>query len=408
MENQPLYDLLLKGGRVIDPANNLDGRADVAIRDSKVALVAPDIARSHAGETVDVSGLIVTPGLIDIHMHAYHTRLPDSISVMPDFHSFRSGVTTVVDTGSSGASQFRHFKETVIDQAKTRVLAFINIVKSGMIGPFEHDLAEMDVELAAATVADNPNDCVGIKTAHYWTRLPFDSEHPPWAAVERAVQAGVLCNKPAMMDFWPRPERPYDELLLQKLRPGDIHTHVYAQQFPLQDENRRPRAFLAEARKRGIIFDVGHGSASFWYRQAIPCIDHGFGPDSISTDLHTGNVNGFVFDMLTTVSKFLNMGLSLQEVIYRSTVTPAREICRPELGTLSVGAEADVAVLKLQEGEFPLIDCGKARLNGTKKLECVMTLRAGRIVYNPQGLNLPEWTDAPPEYWTIQQSPTAP
>ncbi|HLK55204.1 MAG TPA: amidohydrolase/deacetylase family metallohydrolase [Chthonomonadaceae bacterium] len=408
MQQQPPYDLLLQGGHVIDPANNLDGPADIALKQGRIAQVASNIAPHLAETVVDVRGLVVTPGLIDIHMHAYYTREPEGIGVMPDFHSFRSGVTTVVDTGTAGANHFLHFKRTVIDLAKTRVLAYINIVRSGMIGPFEQDIREMDPELAASIVLANPETCVGIKTAHYWTRLPFDAEHPPWAAVERAVQAGELCNKPVMVDFWPRPERPYEDLVLKKMRPGDIHTHVYAQQFPLLDENRKPRPFLAEARKRGIIFDVGHGAASFWYRQALPAIEGGFGPDSISTDLHTGNVNGPVVDMLTTMSKFLHMGLPLQEVIYRSTVTPAREIGRPELGTLSVGAEADVAVLQLCEGEFPLVDCGKAKLIGTRRLECRMTLRAGRIVYNPDGLALPEWTDAPAEYWTIRQSATAP
>ncbi|HLK57067.1 MAG TPA: amidohydrolase/deacetylase family metallohydrolase [Chthonomonadaceae bacterium] len=401
MQNRCSYDLLLKGGHVLDPANNLDGPADVALKEGKIAWVAPDIDPSLAAAVAEVTGLLVVPGLIDIHAHAYYTREPEGLGVMPDFHSFRSGVTTMVDTGTAGANHFLHFKRTVIDRAKTRVLAFVNIVRSGMTGPFEQDIREMDPELAAATVLAYPDICVGIKTAHYWTHKPIDADHPPWAAVEQAVNAGNLCHKPVMVDFWPRPERPYEELVLQKMRPGDIHTHVYAQQFPLLDENQRPRDFLAEARKRGIIFDVGHGAASFWFRQAVPAIAHGFGPDSISTDLHTGNVNGPVLDMLTTMSKFLNMGLSLQEVLYRSTVTPAREIGRPELGTLSVGAEADVAVLQLREGVFPFVDCGKATLIGSRALECRMTLRAGQIVYNPDGRTLPPWPDAPPQYWEV-------
>lgn len=401
MQTHPPCDLLLKGGHVLDPANRLDGPADVAIRGDRIVTVAPDIAPDSAEKVADVTGLFVVPGLLDIHMHAYHTREPEGLGVMPDFHAFRSGVTTVVDTGTAGAKHFLHFKRTAIDLAKTRVLAFINIVKSGMVGPFEHDLAEMDAELAASIVLAYPDICVGIKTAHYWPKQPIDAAHPPWAAVERAVEAGNLCRKPVMVDFWPRPERPYEELVLEKMRPGDIHTHVYAQQFPLLDEQTRPRAFLAEARKRGIIFDVGHGAASFWFRQAVPCLDQGFGPDSLSTDLHVHNVNGPVFDMLTTMSKFLSMGMSLPEVIYRSTVTPAREIGRPELGTLSPGAEADVAVLKLTEGDFSFVDCGKARLRGTRQLECRLTLRAGKIVYNPTGLTLPEWRDAPADYWIL-------
>jgi len=408
MQNRPQYELLIKAGRVIDPANNLDGRADVAVQNGRIAAVSPDIDPSDAETVIDANGLLVTPGLIDIHMHAYFTREPETISVMPDFHSFRSGVTTVVDTGTAGAKHFLHFKRTVMDTAKTRVLAFVNIVKSGMVGSFEQDVDEMDSELAASIVLAYPEQCVGIKTAHYWTRLPFDKAHAPWTAVDRAIEAGRLCNKPVMFDFWPRPERTYEELVLEKARPGDIHTHVYAQQFPLLDEDRKPRPFLFEARKRGVIFDVGHGSASFWYRQCAPCMENGFGPDSLSTDLHTGNVNGNVFDMITTMSKFVNMGMPLHEVIYRSTVTPAREIGRPELGTLSVGAEADIAVLNRNLGAFPLIDCGKGKIVGNERLECRMTLRAGKIVYNPYGMSLPAWQDAPPDYWQIQQSPTAP
>ncbi len=400
---QPDYDLLLKGGRVIDPANRRDGLADVAIKGDRIAQVAPDIPPQSAAVIADVTGHYVTPGLIDIHMHAYHTREPEGLSVVADHHSFRSGVTTVVDTGTAGAKHFLHFKRTAIDRAKTRILAFINIVQSGMLGAFEQDVNEMDPELAASIVLAYPEVCVGIKTAHYWTREPWDERHTPWAAVDRAIAAGNICKKPVMMDFWPRPERTYPDLLLQKMRPGDIHTHVYAQQFPLLDEQKKPLPYLFEARERGIIFDVGHGAASLWFRQAAPAMEGGFGPDSISTDLHNANVNGPVVDMLTTMSKILNLGMPLQEVIFRSTVTPAREIGRPELGTLTVGAEADVAVLKVAEGAFGFADCGRAKITGSRKLECALTLRAGKIVYDPTGLTMPDWLDAPPAYWTVRQ-----
>jgi dihydroorotase len=205
-----------------------------------------------------------------------------------------------------------------------------------------------------------------------------------------------------MVDFWPRPERPYPELILKKMRPGDIHTHVYAQQFPILTDKKQPEAFMFEARERGIIFDVGHGAGSFWFRQAVPAIQNGFSPDSISTDLHIGNVNGPVVDMLTTMSKILNIGMPFQELIYRSTVTPAQEIGRPELGHLTIGAEADVAVLKLQEGTFGFVDCGRAKMTGTQKLECLLTVRAGKVVYDPTGLTMPEWPDAPADYWIIK------
>jgi dihydroorotase len=405
MNEMSKYDLALKGGRVIDPRNGIFQVMDVAIQDGKIARVAPDIDPRAATRVVDVSGLLVTPGLIDIHVHVYHTREPEGLSVVADHHSFRSGVTTVVDTGTAGAKHFLHFKRTVIDLARTRILAFINIVKSGMLGDFEQNVREMDPELAASIVLAYPDVCVGIKTAHYWTYQPIDDEHPPWAAVDNALEAAAICRKPLMVDFWPRPERTYPALL-DKMRPGDIHTHVYAQHFPILDANKKPQAFLFEARERGIIFDVGHGAGSFWFRQAIPAMAGGFGPDSISTDLHIGNVNGPVVDMLTTMSKFLSMGMPLEEVITRSTVTPANEIGRPELGALTEGAEADVAVLALQEGAFGFSDCGRAKYVGDRKLTCKMTIRAGDVVYDPEGLSMPVWEDAPRDYWELR-SPTA-
>ena len=395
------YELLLQNGHVLDPKNGIDAPRDIAISDGKIASVAEAIPSNQAAQSVDLAGLIVTPGLIDIHVHVYHTREPETLSVIADHHCFRSGVTTAVDTGTAGAKHFLHFKRTVIDQAKTRIYAYINIVKSGMIGPFEQDIDEMDPELAASIVLAYPDDCVGIKTAHYWVSQPFDQAHPPWAAVDRALQASAICKKPLMVDFWHRPGRTYQELL-QKMQPGDIHTHVYAQQFPVLNDKNEPADFMFEARERGIIFDLGHGAGSFWFRQAIPAYQGGFGPDSISTDLHIGNVNGVVHDMLTTMSKLLCMGMPLDEVIYRSTVTPAEEIGHPELGHLSIGAEADIAVLKQHEGEFGYVDCGHARMNGDRKLCCQMTLRAGEIVYDVNGRAVPAWEDAPPSYWEIR------
>lgn len=395
------YDYLLKGGTVIDPANKIDAPMDVAVSGDRIAAVAPNIASAQAAQTIDVSGLLVTPGLIDIHAHVYHTREPETLSVIADHHTFRSGVTTVVDTGTAGAKHFLHFKRTVIDRWKTRIFAFINIVKSGMLGPFEQDVSEMDPALAASIALAYPDDCVGIKTAHYWVAKPFDEAHPPWAAVDRALEASDICGKPLMVDFWHREGRTYQELL-QKMKPGDIHTHVYAQQFPILDAENKPADFMFEARERGIIFDLGHGAGSFWFRQAIPAYEGGFAPDSISTDLHIGNVNGVVRDMLNTMSKLLCMGMPLGEVIFRSTAAPAREIGHPELGALSIGAEADIAVLRQEKGEFGYVDCGYARMNGDRKLSCEMTIRAGEIVYDLNGRSRPPWEEAPPEYWRIR------
>lgn len=400
------FDLLLKGGHVIDPANDIDAKMDVGILDGKINRVAADLADSAADKTVDVSGFYVTPGLLDIHTHVYLFRPTVEAyvaGVNADAHLLASGVTTTVDAGTAGWQDFIDFKEQWIDKAKVRILAFINIAARGMVDSAgEQDVSTLQPKLVAALADAYPDLIVGIKTAHYWTKLPWDAEHPPWASVERAVEAGELCGKPVMVDFWPRPpERPYPDLILKKLRPGDIHTHVFAQQFPIVNKEGKVYDYMFQARERGVIFDLGHGAGSFWFRNAVPAWEDGFPPDSISTDLHMGNINGPVVNTITTMSKFLNIGMPLNEVIYRTTVTPAREINRPDLGTLTPGAEADVAVIRRLEGAFGYTDCGRAKIVGNEKLECALTVKGGEIVYDPTGLSMPLWQDAPETYWKI-------
>jgi dihydroorotase len=281
------------------------------------------------------------------------------------------------------------------------VLAFLNIAAAGM-GDAEQDPLQFDVSRAAETLAANADVIVGFKTAHYWTHQAWDSAHAPWASVDAAVDAGERVGRPVMVDFWPRPpERPYPDLILEHMRPGDVHTHVFAQQFPIVQAEGVLFDHLWKARDRGVLFDLGHGGASFWFRNAVPAIAAGFPPDSISTDLHLSSLNGAALNTLHTVSKCIAMGMPLQEAIFRSTVTPARAIGRAELGTLSEGAEADVAVLRWIAQPRSYADCGRARLEGPGELECAMTLRAGRIVWDPGGLSMPTWTDAPPAYWRV-------
>ncbi len=402
------FDFLLKGGRVIDPANGRDGLLDVGIAGKKIAAIAPNIPPDAASQVVDVTGLIVMPGIIDMHTHVYtYPPAPTSYveSMNADAHLFASGVTTTVDAGTAGWRNFSDFKTQCIDRAKVRILAFLNIAGDGMVDKeCEQDTGDMYPKVAAAVAEAYSSLVVGIKTAHYWTRLPWDVAHPPWASVERAVEAGELCHMPVMVDFWPRPpERPYPDLILKKLRPGDIHTHVFAQQFPIIDSQGRVYEHMFQARSRGVIFDLGHGAGSFWFRNAVPAFQGGFVPDSISTDFHMGNVNGPVLSMLATMSKCLCMGMTLTEVILRSTVTPAREIGRPELGALSIGAEADVAVLNHLRGDFGYVDCGRAKMIGHEKLACRLTIRAGQIVYDPEGLSVPEWEHAPAAYWRMPE-----
>src|SRR2546429_634685 len=406
----PRYDLLLKGGHVIDPANHLDAVMDVAVLKDKIAAVEKDIPASQAGKVVNASGLYVTPGLIDIHFHIGHGGAPlnwftpearahiGPLGIPADL-ALQSGVTTLVDAGTAGAETFLQEKEEVIDHAKVRVLAFLNIVANGMNGGLEQSVDQMDPKLCAETIKKYPDIIVGVKTAHFWTEEPWDAEHIPWAAVDRAIDCGNMTNVPVMFDFWPRPERTYADLILKKMRPGDIHTHVFAQQFPIILPDGKLNPIMAEARARGVIFDVGHGAGSFWFRNAVPAVKQGFVPDSMSTDLHTGDFT--VLSMSNVMSKFLNMGVTLSDLIRRATANPAHEIHRPELGTLSVGREADIAVLEELRGHFGYIDCGYAKMDGTLRIVAQMTIRGGRILYDPSGLSMVQWEKARPQYFNI-------
>ena len=386
---QQPYDLLLKGGDVFDPKSGAHAVMDVAIRDHRIAAVEKDIPAATAGKVIDTSGLLVTPGLVDIHTHVYAgTGLRGAYdgdnSVYPDGFTFRSCVTTVADAGSSGWRNFPDFKDRVIDRSKTRVLAFLNIVGAGMGGKVEQDTGEMDPAAAAAMAKKYPEVIVGFKTAHF--------EGPEWTAVDRALEAGKLAGLPIMVDFGVfRPERPYQELVSKRLRPGDISTHNYIDYIPMLDSAGKLRPYLVEAQKRGVIFDVGHGGGSFVFNQAVPAIQQGFLSNSISTDLHIGSMNAGMKDMTNVMSKFLNMGVPLDEVILRSTWNPAKEIRHQELGTLAVGSVADVAVLREENGNFGFVDSLGGRLDGHQKLVCEMTVRNGMILWDLNGLSRIPW-----------------
>ncbi|MBC8165267.1 MAG: amidohydrolase/deacetylase family metallohydrolase, partial [Bryobacteraceae bacterium] len=378
------YDLMLRGGRVLDPKNKIDAVRDVAIRDGKIAAVEASIDPAKARKVIDVSGLYVTPGLIDIHAHVYtgtaeRSSYAGDNSVYPDGFTFRSGVTTVADAGSSGWRNFPDFKDRVISRSRTRVLAFLNIVGNGMRGSkYENDLTDMDAAATTKMALANKEIVVGIKCAHY--------SGPEWTPVERAVEAGKEANVPVMIDFGSNhpSARPLRQLLTEKLRPGDIYTHLYSG-LRNEIENGKPGPGLAEGRKRGIIFDVGHGGGSFLFRVAGPLTKAGFWPDSISTDLHIGSMNGGMKDMLNVASKLLALGMRLPDVIAASTWNPAREIHREELGNLSVGSPADIAVIRLALGEFGFSDHYGGRLRASQKLVCEATLRDGRLVYDLNG-----------------------
>jgi dihydroorotase len=371
----------------------------VGIQGGKIAAVAPHLDPKDALKTVSAAGLYVTPGLVDIHVHVYtetgeRNSYAGDNSLPPDGFTFRVGVTSVADAGCSGYRNFEDFKQRIIDRSKTKVFAFLNIVGNGMRGAkYEDDLTDMEAAPAAEMAKRYKGLIVGFKTAHY--------AGPEWTPVEHAVEAGTMAGIPVMVDFGTdHPERPLADLVTKKLRPGDIYTHCYSGlRHELIDGRVNPG--MIEGRKRGVIFDVGHGGGSFAWRIAVPAIRQGFLPDSISTDLHIGSMNTGMKDMLNLMSKFLALGLSLDDVILRSTWNPAKEIHHEELGNLSVGSPADVAVLRLENGRFGFTDMYGARMDGTRKLTCEMTVLNGRVVYDLNGISRPEWTTLPPNYTAV-------
>jgi len=388
-----LKTICIQNGHVIDPANGLDQLLNIHIENGKIASVDPENSKS-ADITIDASGLLVCPGLIDIHSHHFygtehnHYLSNGFYAVPPDGFTFRSGVTTVLDPGGAGWKNLHIFKKNVINQSKTRVLALVNIVGEGMRGnPWEQDVTDMDPALASRAAEENSDCVVGFKVAHF---LAED-----WIAVDRVVEAGKLSNLPVMIDFGGDDSHPplsIEKLFMEKLRPGDIYTHVYTdlkRRDPIIDPiTKKLKPFLHEARKKGIIFDVGHGGASFAYSQALPAMEEGFYPDTISTDLHVDSMNAAMKDQLNVMSKFLAMKMSLYDVIKASTSDAAKAIGRNQLGSLSVGTEADVAILNAREGTFGFFDTLGVRMNGNVKLECEATIRAGEIVYDLNGISL--------------------
>jgi dihydroorotase len=387
------FDVLVKGGHVIDPKNGIDAVMDIAIKAGKIYKVGKNLPASEAKQVVDATGLKVVPGIIDMHAHVFAGTQPDHYlsdglsALMPDGYTFRVGVTTVVDCGGAGWKNFATFKKNVIDISQTRVLSFLNIVGEGMRGGnYEQDIADMNPKLAANTAKQYKDYVVGFKLAHF--------NGADWTPTTRAVEAGKLAELPVIIDFGgSQPNLSIQELFFKHLRPGDIYTHTYAAlngaREEIVDANNTLKPFVLEAQKRGIIFDVGYGGASFNYTQAIPALKAGLFPNTISTDLHTGSMNSSMKDQLSVMSKFMNLGMPLFEVIKASTWKPAQVINRTNLGHFTEGAEADIAILNIRKGNFGFYDKTGYKVNGTEKFECELTIKGGKVVYDLNGLANP-------------------
>ncbi len=386
-------DILIKNGHVFDAKNNIDTISDVSIAAGKIVRVAPSISEKQAKQVIDATGLYVLPGLIDPHTHVFVGPKPGkfadgSNSLSPDDFSFKSGVTTVVDAGTSGWQNFPQFKSQVIDQSKTRVLAFLNIAAQGINGTEieltkieaeKHDINEMDVAKTSEMILEYPDIIVGVKIGH------FNGES--WAPFDRAVEAASKTDRPLFVECH-LPEYSLKDQL-DHMRPGDIITHSFEnidERMPVVDENGKLRPFVLEALERGVLFDVGHGGAGFWFDQAIPALQQGLWPNSFGTDLHRFSMNAGMKDILNVMSKYLNMGMPLKDVFLRGSYYPAKAIKREDLGNLSSGSDADIVLLSLRSGEFGFIDARNNSIKGDKKLEAEMTIRAGKVVWDLNGL----------------------
>lgn len=389
------YAIVIKGGHIIDPKNKIDEVMDIAVSNGRIARIDKNIDGKLGRQVVSANGMYVTPGIIDIHAHVFAGTQPDhylsdgTFALPPDGFTFRIGVTTVVDCGGAGWKSFATFKKNIIDLSATRVLSFLNIVGEGMRGgAYEQDTSDMDAKMAANIARGNRQYIVGFKVAHY--------EAEQWTPVDKAVEAGKRANIPVIVDFGgdeTHPPLSIEELFFKHLRPGDIYTHTFTElsrRDPIVDfKSRVLKTFVPEAQKKGIIFDVGYGGGSFDYRQALPAIKAGFFPNTISTDLHTGSMNAAMKDMLHVMSNFVAMGMSIPEVIKASTWAPAQAIKREELGHLSVGAVADIAILNVRQGDFGFWDRVGYNVKAKQKFECEMTIRNGVIVYDLNGIANP-------------------
>jgi dihydroorotase len=380
------YDLLVRNGHVIDPKNNVDAKMDIAIKDGKIAKVAGSIPAELAVKVIDASGLIVAPGLIDIHTHVFVGSKPETfadgfLSVSPDDFTLKAGVTTVVDAGTSGWRNFPVFKEHVIDKSKTRILVFLNIAGNGMSGsPTEQDLNDMDAYMTSLVVKKYADIIVGVKIGHF--------EGADWAPFDRALDAAKKANTPLFVECH-LPQYPLEDQL-KKMRPGDIITHSFEkidERMAVVDEQGKLRPFVLDAKNRGVLFDLGHGGAGFWFSVAIPAMKDGLAPNSFGSDLHRFSMNAGMKDMLNIMSKYMAMGMSLGDVIERGSWNAAKSIHKYDLGSLTEGNVADVAVLRVREGQFGFIDAGGNVLQGTKKLEGELTIRSGKVVWDLNGIS---------------------
>jgi dihydroorotase len=371
-----MSDVLLRGGDVLDPETGRRNRAGVRLRDGLVAGVGASLEADTGVRVVDVSGKLVLPGLIDLHAHGFWGITYDGLRV--DAVAGRSGVTTWVDAGSSGAQTFPGFKRYVIDASRTRIVPLLNVCATGIIyrGVEEfNDLRHADVGFAIETILEHRDLIAGVKVRLGRSTVGDTDDSPLWLAREVADQTEL----PLVVHVADPP--PTVPRILAALRAGDVVTHCFRANSwgggtVLLHGKIRPE--IKDARERGVLFDIGHGGGGFSFDVARAALDQGFPPDTISSDLHQSSIQGSAKDLPNVLSKFLALGMPLAEVIRRATAEPAKVLRRTDgLGTLRAGAPADVAVFDLEEGEFEFSDVRGVRLKGAQRLTNMMTFCRG-------------------------------
>lgn len=375
IDDRPEFDLLIRGGHTIDPASGRSGRFDIGIRKGIIASVEPDLTASGALKTIDASGQVVTPGLVDLHTHIYWGTTYWGVEADPI--AARSGVTTWIDVGSAGGYTFPGFREYIANRASVRVYAFLHLSSIGLVAP-TWELSNpdyWDVDLAVETVERNRDLILGIK-------IRMDSRTTRGVGIEPMKHARELADRvglPLMTHIGDGP--PMLEELLPYLRPGDILTHCFTgRTMGISGPDGHVRKEIRDLQEQGLILDIGHGMGAFSFDVAESMLADGILPDAISTDIHQVAIQGPAFDMPTTMTKFLMMGMSLEDIVTRTTVNPAKAVGLDDVGSLAVGQRADVALFRVEEGEYAYYDVFMNERRTDRRIVSTTTLVNGRVL----------------------------